>query len=95
MFPARQFTDRLNGKGKPPVAFPEADFLPARFQGQISLFNDGGWFLASLCRLAGLTFGTIITMVLVPTLYATLYKIPSPRPSSAGRMAGQVNETSG
>jgi len=32
-------------------------------------------------------------MVLVPTLYATLYNIPSPGQSSAGSVAGQVNET--
>jgi len=28
--------------------------------------------------MAGLTVGTILTMILVPTLYATFYKIPSP-----------------
>jgi multidrug efflux pump subunit AcrB len=33
--------------------------------------------------MAGLTFGTIITMVLVPTLYATFYRIPSPKPETA------------
>lgn len=42
--------------------------------------------------MAGLTFGTVITMVLVPTLYATLYKIRSPRPGDAARLSGQVNE---
>jgi multidrug efflux pump subunit AcrB len=28
--------------------------------------------------MAGLTFGTILTMILVPVFYATFYKIPSP-----------------
>ena len=36
--------------------------------------------------MAGLTFGTLLTMILVPVLYATFYKIPSPsagQPSAA------------
>jgi hypothetical protein len=32
---------------------------------------------------AGLTFGAVLTMVLVPVLYATLYKIPSPEIAKA------------
>jgi hypothetical protein len=28
--------------------------------------------------MAGLSFGTLLTMVLVPVLYAIFYKIPSP-----------------
>jgi multidrug efflux pump subunit AcrB len=28
--------------------------------------------------MAGLSFGTLLTMILVPTLYSTLYRIPSP-----------------
>jgi multidrug efflux pump subunit AcrB len=28
--------------------------------------------------MAGLSFGTLLTLVLVPTLYTTLYRIPSP-----------------
>jgi multidrug efflux pump subunit AcrB len=28
--------------------------------------------------MAGLTFGTILTMILVPVLYATLYRIRAP-----------------
>jgi hypothetical protein len=27
----------------------------------------------------GLTFGTVLTMILVPTFHATLNRIPSPR----------------
>jgi hypothetical protein len=27
--------------------------------------------------MAGLTFGTVLTMVAVPVLYATLYRVPS------------------
>jgi hypothetical protein len=33
--------------------------------------------------MAGLTFGTILTMVLLPVLYAILYRIPSPKPAKA------------
>ncbi len=40
--------------------------------------------------MAGLTFGTVITMVLIPTLYATLYRIPSPDKSG---MKGTVGQT--
>jgi multidrug efflux pump subunit AcrB len=29
--------------------------------------------------MAGLTFGTILTMMLVPVLYCMFYKVPSPK----------------
>jgi multidrug efflux pump subunit AcrB len=28
--------------------------------------------------MAGLTFGTVLTMLVVPALYALIYKVPSP-----------------
>ncbi len=31
--------------------------------------------------MAGLTFGTVLTLVLVSVLYSTLHRIPSPMPS--------------
>jgi multidrug efflux pump subunit AcrB len=31
--------------------------------------------------MAGLAFGTVLTMLVVPTLYALIYKVPSPDPS--------------
>ncbi|MGD8957469.1 MAG: efflux RND transporter permease subunit, partial [Chromatiaceae bacterium] len=42
--------------------------------GVIPLLQDAFWVSMALTIMAGLTFGTIITMVLVPTLYATLYR---------------------
>ena len=38
----------------------------------------------SVTIMAGLTFGTVLTMVLVPVLYATIYRIPSPEAAAAG-----------
>lgn len=43
--------------------------------------------------MAGLTFGTIITMVLVPTLYATLYRVKSPGSRSVSEAETRVGET--
>ena len=31
--------------------------------------------------MAGLTFGTILTMVLVPVFYATVYRLRAPQPA--------------
>jgi hypothetical protein len=41
----------------------------------------------ALTIMGGLAFGTVITMVLVPTLYATLYRIPSPKAEHGGHPA--------
>ena len=46
--------------------------------GVVPLLQDAFWVSMAMTIMAGLTFGTVITMVLVPTLYATLYRIPSP-----------------
>ena len=46
--------------------------------GVIPLLQDLFWVSMSVTIMAGLSFGTVLTMVLVPVLYATLYKIPSP-----------------
>ncbi len=45
--------------------------------GVIPLLQDIFWVGMAVTIMAGLTFGTILTMILVPTLYATFYKIPS------------------
>jgi multidrug efflux pump subunit AcrB len=47
--------------------------------GVVPLLQDAFWVSMSMTIMAGLAFGTIITMVLVPVLYATLHRIPSPR----------------
>jgi len=46
--------------------------------GVIPLLKDLFWVSMSVTIMAGLTFGTILVMVLVPVLYATLYRIEAP-----------------
>ena len=46
--------------------------------GVIPLFPDTFWVGMAVTIMAGLTFGTTLTMVLVPTLYALLYRVPFP-----------------
>ena len=50
--------------------------------GVIPLLQDVFWVGLAVTVMAGLTFGTILTMVLVPVLYATLYRISSPQPET-------------
>ena len=42
------------------------------------LLTDIFWVAMAITIMFGLAFGTILTMVVVPVLYALLYKIPSP-----------------
>ena len=49
--------------------------------GMIPLLQDVFWIGLAVTIMAGLTFGTVLTMVLVPVLYSTLYRIPSPNPA--------------
>ena len=46
--------------------------------GVMPLLQDAFWVSMSMTIMAGLTFGTILTMILVPVLYATLYRIRAP-----------------
>lgn len=46
--------------------------------GVVPLLQDPFWVGMAVTIMAGLTFGTILTMVLVPVFYAILYKIPVP-----------------
>jgi multidrug efflux pump subunit AcrB len=46
--------------------------------GVMPLIQDAFWVAMALTMMFGLTFGTVLTMVLVPTFYATLYGIKSP-----------------
>ncbi|MGI9394074.1 MAG: efflux RND transporter permease subunit, partial [Boseongicola sp.] len=41
--------------------------------GVIPLLQDVFWIGLSVVIMSGLSFGTVLTMVLVPTLYATIY----------------------
>jgi hypothetical protein len=53
--------------------------------GVMPLLRYAFWVSMSMVIMAGLTFGTVITMVLVPTLYATFYRIPaSGKPKATG-----------
>ena len=45
--------------------------------GVIPLLQDVFWIGMAVTIMAGLTFGTILTMVLVPTLYCTLFRVKS------------------
>jgi len=48
--------------------------------GVIPLLQDIFWVGMAVTIMAGLTFGTILTMVIVPTLYCTLFRTKSPAP---------------
>jgi len=49
--------------------------------GVMPLLQDVFWIGMAVTIMAGLAFGTVLTMFLVPVLYATLYKIKSPSPA--------------
>jgi multidrug efflux pump subunit AcrB len=46
--------------------------------GVIPLLQDAFWISMAMTIMAGLTVGTVLTMVLVPVLYAIIYRVPSP-----------------
>jgi multidrug efflux pump subunit AcrB len=48
--------------------------------GVMPLLQDIFWVAMAVTIMAGLTFGTILTMVVVPVLYATLYGVSGPAP---------------
>jgi multidrug efflux pump subunit AcrB len=48
--------------------------------GVMPLIQDAFWVSMALTMMAGLTFGTVLTMVLVPTFFVLLYRIRSPKP---------------
>src|SRR5262249_34165643 len=54
--------------------------------GVIPLLSDVFWVGLAVTIMAGLTIGTAFTMIVVPVLYATFYRIPG-RESSAPRTA--------
>ncbi len=58
--------------------------------GVIPLLQDVFWIGLAITVMSGLTFGTILTMVLVPTLYATLFRLKRQDDSSWQR---QMNES--
>ena len=51
--------------------------------GVIPLLQDGFWQSMAVAIMGGLTVGTILTMILLPALYAIFYRLPSPKPQPA------------
>jgi multidrug efflux pump subunit AcrB len=49
--------------------------------GVVPLLQDVFWVGMAVTIMAGLAFGTVLTMLVVPVLYAMFYKIPSPSDS--------------
>ncbi len=47
--------------------------------GVMPLLQDIFWVSMAVTIMAGLTVGTMITMIIVPVLYATLFRVPSPK----------------
>ena len=52
--------------------------------GVMPLIQDAFWVSMALTIMFGLTVGTALTMVLVPTFYATFYKIGADREEPSG-----------
>ncbi len=50
--------------------------------GVLPLLQDAFWVSMAMTIMSGLTAGTAVTMLLVPVLYATLYRVPSPKAES-------------
>ncbi len=55
--------------------------------GVVPLLQDVFWVGMSVVIMAGLSFGTILTMILVPTLYATIYGLKRPSSEAPSRRA--------
>jgi multidrug efflux pump subunit AcrB len=51
--------------------------------GVAPLLQDIFWIAMAVTIMAGLTFGTVLTMVAVPVLYATFYGVREPDPSTS------------
>jgi multidrug efflux pump subunit AcrB len=47
--------------------------------GVVPLLQDVFWVSMAVTIMAGLTFGPLLTMFVVPVLYAIFYKVPSPK----------------
>jgi multidrug efflux pump subunit AcrB len=45
----------------------------------LPLLQDVFWVSMSVTIMFGLALGTVLTMVVVPVLYALLYRIPAPQ----------------
>jgi multidrug efflux pump subunit AcrB len=88
-----QVNDNLGGGQPPYEAVVEAAVSRLRpvvlaaattVLGVIPLLQDVFWVGMSVTLMAGLSFGTVLTMVLVPVLYAIVYRIPVNEPAQPG-----------
>jgi multidrug efflux pump subunit AcrB len=52
--------------------------------GVIPLLQDVFWVAMAVTIMFGLAFGTLLTMVLLPVLYACFYRLPTPATRSPG-----------
>ncbi|MBW2712526.1 MAG: efflux RND transporter permease subunit, partial [Deltaproteobacteria bacterium] len=52
--------------------------------GVIPLLKDLFWVSMAVVLMVGLTFGTILTMILVPVFYSIVFKVPSPEEDAGG-----------
>ena len=50
--------------------------------GVVPLLQDVFWVGMAITIMAGLAFGTVLTMLVVPVLYCIFFKVPSPEKSS-------------
>ena len=62
--------------------------------GLAPLLQDVFWVSMAVTIMFGLAFGTILTMVLVPVLYALLYRLQPPDKAASVPEGGQVAEAS-
>jgi multidrug efflux pump subunit AcrB len=63
--------------------------------GLIPLLQDLFWVGLSVAIMAGLSFGTILTMLFVPTMYATLYGLHAPAMSAKTAASRRVEKSRG
>ena len=47
--------------------------------GVLPLLQDAFWVSMAMTIMAGLTLGTILTMVVIPLFYVIFYRVPSPQ----------------
>ncbi len=60
--------------------------------GVIPLLQDVFWVAMATTIMAGLTFGTVLTMILVPVLYAIMFRLKTPDSKAAAAPAAEAAE---
>ena len=75
---------------------PVANAAATTVVGMAPLLTDVFWISMSVTIMFGLAFGTLLTMVLVPVLYAMLFKLQPPdstQPSDVLKSVESTGET--